>query len=94
MIHIIRFLINLASFIEDGAEGCKQHGYKKLNQEAVANRKAFSVQANQRAVALEREVLRHRDSIERIRVEREQVSSTYDSNVDNIAVKLKHLDLA
>ena len=94
MINLIRFLRNLARFIEDRAEGCKQHGYKKLKQEELANLKAFSVQAKQRAVALEREAVRHRESIERIRVEREQVISTYDSSVENIAVKLKHLDLA
>ena len=94
MINLIRFLRNLARFIEDRAEDCKQHGYKKLSQEQEANRKAFAVQVNQRAVAWEREVVRHRESIERIRAEREQISSTYDSNVDNIAVKLKHLDLA
>ena len=94
MINLIRFLRNLARFIEDRAEGCKQHGYKKLKQEELANLKAFSVQAKQRAVALEREAVRHRESIERIRAEREQVISTYDSSVENIAVKLKHLDLA
>jgi len=94
MINIIRFLRNLARFIEDRAEGCKQHGYKKLSQKQEANRKAFAVQVNQSAVAWEREAVRHRESIERIRAEREQISSTYDSNVDNIAVKLKHLDLS
>jgi len=94
MINLIRFLRNLARFIEDLAEGCKQHEYKKLNQEAVANRKAFYIQVNQRAVDQEREAVRHRDYIERIRAERKQGISTYNSSVDNLEVKLKHLDLA
>ena len=94
MINLITFLRNLARFIEDRAEGCKQHGYKKLQQEQEANRKAFAVQVTQRAVDWEREAKRHREALERISAERYQLGSTYDANLENVTVKLKHLDLA
>ena len=94
MINLIRFLRNLARFIEDRAEGCKQHGYKKLQQTQEANRKAFAVQVTQRAVDWEREAKRHREALERISSERDQLGLTYDTNLENTVVKLKHLDLA
>jgi len=94
MINLIRFFRNLARFIEDRAEGCKQHGYKKLQQTQEANRKAFAVQVNQCAVDWEQEVKRHREALERISSERDQLGLTYDTNLENTVVKLKHLDLA
>lgn len=93
MINLIIFLRNFARYVEDKAEDLRKHAEEKLREERLKNARAMQESIDKQAQEWDREAKRHRDALERIRVNKEAAIEKHECIEVDINDKIKQIEL-